>query len=190
MYIYMRCCEYIEDSYVASYCYKANCCCYKHVIFGSVCGQLGVRIAIVTASWLLVELLYICSTIFTKYSVGLGHEFGDCFLHCCDSCVCFKVRIVCSYVHTVNDKKMVGLKFGESPNKSVCQKKVLASLSRITSMYMDIRLICTIGKKVWQKQQNSPPNSSNFNPSNIFIVYIRYVTRFVTGVYLTRDLSP
>ena len=183
MYIYMRCCEYIEDSYVASYCYKINCCCYKHVIFGSVYGQLEVGIAIVTASWLLVELLYICSTIFTKYSIDLGHEFGDCFLHCCDSCVCFKVCIVCSYVHTINDKKLAGLKFA---NKSACWKKVLANSFRIASMYI---WCVQLAKNVWQKQHNSP-NSSNFNPSNIFIVYIRYVTRFVKEVYLTRDLSP
>ena len=118
MYIDMRCCEYIEDSYVASYCYKANCCCYKHVIFGSVCGQLGVRIAIVTASWLLVELLYICSTNYTVLALDMNlvtvFYIAVTLVYASRYVLC-----VAGYVHTINDKKLAGLKFGESP-KQIC----------------------------------------------------------------------
>ena len=45
----------------------------------------------------------------------------------------------------VNDEKLAGLKFGESANQSVWQKKVWQIHAEL-QVCVDIRLICAIGK--------------------------------------------
>ena len=48
--------------------------------------------------------------------------------------------------NTINNEKLVGLKFGESANKSVWRKKVGEFIQNCNYVCMDIRLICAIGE--------------------------------------------
>ena len=62
--------------------------------------------------------------------------------YCNISIYCFTPS---TYVHTVNDEKLAGLKFGECANKSVWWKKVWQIYPEL-QVCMDIRLICVIGE--------------------------------------------
>ena len=56
-----------------------------------------------------------------------------------------KVKSSSNKLHTINVKKLVGLKFGKSANKSVWQKKVWQIHPELQAC-MDVRLIFAIGK--------------------------------------------